>query len=359
MTASTLRLSALAFGAALASCASAPPAAAQRTSPQPARPTSLYIGAIQSRGYFVGAPLQSSGLHRYDAGTGGPAPGGASWTAVGWNTPRISGIAVDPARPDTMYLASGNGVLRTFDGGASWRLVTDWRVTEVQDVAVDRTQPAHVVMASAYGVWRSEDFGDTWTEANAGLPPPGNTYTETIEADRARSGRLVVGTEDGVYVSTDGARSWRRTSGAGLEVLDLNQSPTEPERWAASTQGHGLLLSRDGGETWTPGPRALAEKTVHAVAFDPFDADRMAAVGWDTGVYLTTNGGRSWRRRGDALPTARFYEAVFDANVRGRLWVATLEEGVFTTDDDGRTWQPRGLGGSLVFDMAFVPTPRR
>ena len=339
MTFPTFRLA-----VALAAVAPAAAPAVAQTAPK-----TLYIGAIQSQGYVVGSRLASSGLQRHDSGN--------TWTHIGWNTPRIVGIAVDPARTDTMYLASGNGVLRTLDGGASWRIMTDWRVTEVQDVAVDGHQPANVYLASAYGVWRSEDYGQTWTEANAGLPPPGNTYTETIEADRATAGRLVVGTEDGLYVSTDGARSWHRTGGAGFEVLDLNQSPTEPDRWIAATQDHGILLSRDGGETWTAGPRSLASATVHAVAIDPFDADHMVAAGWDTGVVITTNGGHSWRRRGASLPIQRFYDAIFDANVRGRLWIATLEKGVFTTDDDGRSWNPQGLDGSLVFDMAFIPPP--
>ncbi len=325
----------------LALCGAAPVHA------QSSPPSTLHIGAMQSRGYVVGGRIQAGGLQRFS--------GDSTWTHLGWNTPRIVGIAVDPVRPDTMYLASGNGVLRTYDAGASWRITTDWRVTEVQDVAVDPHDTAHVYLASAYGVWRSDDHADSWTQANVGLPPPGNTYTETVEVDRSRAGRIIVGTQDGLYVSTDGARSWRRTGGAGLEILDLNQSVSDPTRWIAATQGHGILRSSDGGETWRPGPRDLAQKTVHAVAIDPRDATRMVAVGWDTGVLLTENGGRSWRRRGDRLPTQRFYEAIFDANIPGRLWVATLEEGVFTTDDAGRTWQPHGFGGSMVFDMFFVP----
>lgn len=311
--------------------------------------STLYVGFIQSRGYVVGASLEASGLARFD--------GGEQWTHIGWNTPRIVGIAVDPARPDTIYLASGNGVLRTFDGGEHWRIVTDWRVTEVQDVAVEPGRPSHVYLASAYGVWRSTDFGDTWTEANDGLLPPGRRYTETIEVDQTQPGRLLVGTEDGVYMSDDGAQSWRRTegAGAGLEVLDLNQSPTDPTLWIAGTYRAGVLVSEDGGATWSRGPEELAETSIHAAAFDPFDADHRLVVGWETGVWLTTDGGESWAQRGDDLPTDSFYEATFDANEPGRLWVATLEEGVFTSDDDGRTWTPRGLPGTLVFDMYFTP----
>ncbi len=306
----------------------------------------LWAGLIKSKGYVVGSKLTASGLHHFE--------GDSAWTHSGWNTPRIVGITYDPARPDTMYLASGNGILRTHDGGESWRLTTDWRITEVQDVSLDPRAPDHVYLASAYGVWHTEDGGETWAEANDGLLPPGNNYTQTIEVDHTQAGRVLVGTEDGVYESTDGAKSWHRVGGEGLEILDLQQSRTEPDVWIAAAYRHGLLLSNDGGRTWSPGPDAIAGNSVHGVAIDPTDASRMAAVGWGTGVVVTEDGGRTWTRHGDTLPVDNFYETVFDANDSGRLWVATLEEGVFYSDDLGRTWTSAGLYGTLVFDMVFV-----
>ena len=305
----------------------------------------LYAALIRSKGYVVGLELIASGLHRHVQDS--------AWTHLGPNNPRVGGITYDPAHPDTLFIACGNGALRTYDGGASWRITTDWRVTEVQDVALDPGAPDHVYLATAYGVWRTNDQGATWHEANSGIPQ-GMTYTETIEVDRTTPHRVLAGTNDGVYVSTDSAHSWRRAGGAGLEVLDLQQSRTDPDRWIAATYRHGLLLSHDGGATWTSGPDALAEHSVHGVAIDPFDADRMAAVGWGTGVYLTEDGGQTWARRGSALPVDDFYEAVFDANVPGRLWVATLERGVYYSDDEGRAWTSAGLDGTLVFDMLFV-----
>ena len=256
--------------------------------------------------------------------------------------------------PDTLYLASGNGVLRTYDGGDSWRVTTDWRITEVQDVSLDPGAADHVYLASAYGVWRTEDGGETWTESNHGLLPPGREYTQTIEVDRSQAGRVLVGTENGVYESTDGARSWRHAGGEGLEILDLQQSRSDPNVWVAGAFRGGALVSRDGGRTWTPASEALADHSIHALSIDPINAERMVAVGWDTGVAVTDDGGRTWAMRGDALPVDDFYEVIFDANVPGRIWAATLEEGVYTSDDLGRTWDLAGLYGTLVFDMLYV-----
>ena len=316
----------------------------------PARPgdaeAQLWAGLIKSKGYVVGSKLASSGLHRFDGDT--------TWTHIGWNTPRIVGITYDPRDPNVMFVASGNGVLRTRDGGANWRLTTDWRITEVQDVSLDPNEPETVYLASAYGVWRTEDAGETWIASNEGLLPPGTQYTQTIEVDHSTRDRILVGTEDGVYESTDGGRSWDHRGGRGLEILDLQQSRTDPRIWIAATYRNGLLLSDDGGSSWRSGPRQLADKSIHGVAIDPTDASRMVAVGWHTGVMVTENGGRTWRRRGDALPEDRFYEVIFDANVPGRIWAATLEAGLYTSDDLGRTWADAGLYGTLVFDMLFV-----
>jgi photosystem II stability/assembly factor-like uncharacterized protein len=304
----------------------------------------MYATMIQSKGYVVGSGLTGSGLARRD---------GEAWHHVGHNNPRINALTYDPAHPDTMFVAAGNGALRTYDGGASWRITTDWRITEVQDVSLDPQVPTQVYIGTAYGIWRSDDRGETWKEASPDMPWRG-IYTETIEVDRTQARRVLAGTDDGIYLTTDAAATWRRVGAAGLEVLDLQQSRTDPNVWLAATYKHGILLSSDGGRTWSDGPRDLADKSVHGVAIDPFDANNMVAAGWDTGVFVSADGGRSWQRRGASLPVDDFYEVVFDANVPGRIWAATLEEGLYASDDQGRTWTLEGLDGTLIFDLAFV-----
>lgn len=310
-----------------------------------AGPAILYGGFIPSKGYVVGSSLDESGLIRRE-------PDGR-WVHLGHNNPRVNAVAAVPGRPDTLFVAAGNGVLRTFDGGRSWRIVTDWRMTEVQDVAVDAHAPGFVYAGTAYGVWRSTDGGDTWEEASVGIPP-GKTYTETVEVDRTTAYRVLAGTDDGVYVSEDGGRTWLRAGLPGVEVLDLQQSRTAPDVWLAATYRHGLHRSTDGGRTWHPVAPAWAAHSIHGVAIDPHDARRMAAAGWDTGVLVSVDGGQTWERRGDTLPVDDFYEIVFDANVPGRLLAATVEEGLFASDDLGHTWTLLGLEGALIFDLTFV-----
>ncbi len=321
----------------------------------------LYAGLIKTQGYTVGSPLSSSGLHVLQRPTDKPNEAlqrvlgttpsdDFGWYHIGWNTPRISGIAVNPSNPATMFLAGGNGVLRTYDAGASWKIVTGWQVTEVQDVAVDPANPAEVYLGSGYGVWRTRDSGETWIESNEGIA---RKYTQAVAVDSDTPRRVFAATERGIFLSTNGAESWRRVGPEGLNVMDLQQSISNPMVWMAATDGDGLWKSVDDGNTWAKQENTHGS-SYYVVAIDPFDERNIAATGWDTGVSLTMDGGATWVRIGDELPTPHGYEVIFDRNEAGRLWFATLEGGMYFTEDAGATWSSAGLPGTMVFDMLFV-----
>jgi len=327
---------------ALAGLLAAAPTFAQTVPPVSAPRMTLHAALNKSKGYVVGARLSASGLHRLDGDT--------TWTHLGWSNPRISGVAFDPSVPQRRYLAAGNGVMVSQNAGQAWRIPTDWRVTEVQDVAAE---PGRAYAATAYGIWRSLDGGITWAEANTGIPTM-DRYTQDIEADPTRTGHVLAATDRGVYVSTDAAASWTRTS-APMTVYDLAQSAAAPTTWYAATRGHGLLRSTDGGASWQDAAPAFRTTTFMMVAADPFDARRVAAASWGQGVVVTTNGGRTWTSRTRGLPVPNTYAVVYDVNVRHRLWAATVEAGIFRSDDDGRTWRYAGMNGTLVFDLTFLP----
>ncbi|MEZ4699040.1 MAG: hypothetical protein R2834_01820 [Rhodothermales bacterium] len=303
----------------------------------------LYAGLIQNKGYVVGAPLTDAGFHVF--------AGDSTWTHIGWKIPRVFGIAFDPSDPRTIYLAAGNGLLRSFDGGASWRIVTDWRITEVQDVEVDPQRPERIYLSSADGVWRSHDRGDTWAFIGGEVL---NRYVQAVEVDRSASGRLLAGAEHGLYRSEDDGATWTRVAEVD-DVMDIQQSASEPGVWLAGMARGGVMASNDGGRTWTRARGRTQQQTFYGVAIDPANARRMAAVGWDTGVLISANGGRTWKRTGDRLPVDDFYEVIFDPDVSGRIWVATVEAGIFYSDDDGKRWTSAGMFGTLVFDMTFAP----
>ncbi len=321
----------------------------------------LYAALVRSRGYVVGGPLAGSGLHYLEGDT--------TWTHVGWNHPIVFGIAVDQDDPDIIFLAGGNGALRTLDGGESWRVTTGWRVTEVMDVDIDPRDGRNVYIATSYGIWRSSDRGETWEQSDRGVA---EKYTSAIRVDRTDSRTLLAGTVGGIYRSGDRGGSWSRVSDSEY-VTDLQQSRSQPSTWLASSHDGGVFVSHDGGDSWTVPDGDVDDASLYAAAIDPSDPSRMAAVGFERGLYVSDDGGSSWRRSVGDLPGCValtvvtdppdnpgpcLYEVVFSPDSRGSLIVATVESGLFRSDDLGRSWTYVGMNGSVVYDLLYAGANR-
>lgn len=313
--------------------------------PLPAAPHRLHVCGGNSKDYVVGAKLPSSGLFRRDA---------AGWTQLGFNHPQITALAWDPRNSNILYAAAGNGCLRSADGGHSWRITTGWDVTEPRDISLDPNRPGVIYLALPDGIAVSRNEGRSWSRADTGIR---RKYTETIEVDRTRSGRVLAGTELGIYLTEDGGASWRAVSDRAAMTLDIEQSPHDPKLWMATTQRAGAWVSRDGGESWTRLEGIGASQTLQNVAFDASDAHNVAIGGWGPGVLLSIDGGRTWLPRNAGLPTARVWRVAFDPDHAGRLYAVVHEDHIYRSDDSGRTWAADGLEGFIATDLEFVPEP--
>lgn len=303
----------------------------------------IYVAVLQTQSYTVGAANPPTGLYRYDGDT--------TWTHLGWRNARNFGIAVDPSNPNYLFLASGNGALRSLDGGNHWRITTDWRVTEILDLVMAPQNTDHVYLASAYGIWRTTDRGETWLAANHGLKP---TFVQTIAVDRSAPDRILAGGEGGLFESIDAARNWTKSNINNTIILDLAQSPSAPHYWMAGTEDNGVLLSADNGKSWQFANGKIASQTVYAVAFDPGDPQRMAAGGFQTGVFISMNRGKTWSQNKNGLSSLNIHALAFDREKSHRIWVGTLGAGMYYSDDLGKTWKFAGLRGSDVWDMVIV-----
>ncbi|MCS7023307.1 MAG: hypothetical protein NZV14_00785 [Bryobacteraceae bacterium] len=302
----------------------------------------LYTTGITSKGWVVGTKLQPSGLFLRM---------GKGWHRLGFLHPQIQTLDYDPRDPRRIYLAAGNGCIRSDDGGKSWRILTGWEMTELQDVSVDRNQPDHVWIALPDGVAVSRDAGKSWSRVNLGVA---RRFIQSIRVDRSQPGRVLAGGELGVLISEDAGASWNRSSPELRLVTHLEQSPHDAKRWLATTQEQGAYQSTDGGRSWQPLP-GVPKGTLYNASFDPHGENRMALAGWGVGVVVSEDGGKSWRDGAQGLPSRAVWRAVFDPDQAGALWVSVHEEAAFLSPDAGRSWRRAGLEGSILYDFIFVP----
>lgn len=319
----------------------------------------FYITATTNRNFVVGSTITTiNGVFRREAN--------GEWLHIGDNDTTIGGLSFDPRDHRVFYTAAINGCWRTLDGGETRRCTTSWDMTEIKDVCVDPNAPDHVYIALPDGIAVSPDRGDTWPRMENGLPERGK-YTQTVAVDRTTAGRVLAGCEAGIFLTDNGAQSWRQVFRSTTTVTDVEQSPSDPKLWLAATQNDGALISRDGGLTWQPMAGVPTEKALYNIAFDPTHPGRFAIGSWTYGVLTSEDGGATWVARNDGLPGKKAgfrmpsdpgLHCVWRVGVdpdSGRLYASVVGEALYASDDFGRTWKNEGLDGSQVNRFVFLP----
>jgi photosystem II stability/assembly factor-like uncharacterized protein len=167
-------------------------------------------------------------------------PGLDGWTVAD----NVDSLAVAPSDARTVYASAGGHLFVTTDGGTGWQQRDiPGALDHFQGLLVD---PANAAVAYAvrdrFGgghVFRTVDSGLTWADLSGDLPDL-PVHAIAIDPRRAPT-TLYVGTDGGVYFSTNLGTHWSRL-GAGLPnaqvtVLKLN---TTLNILAAATHGRGV-----------------------------------------------------------------------------------------------------------------------
>jgi photosystem II stability/assembly factor-like uncharacterized protein len=271
---------------------------------------------------------------------------------VGFSHIRTFAATYDPREPSTLFVSVLDGVLRGKDRGKTWRRMTGWDMTEPKAIQFDPNAPDHIYAGLPDGIAVSLDRGVTWRRMNEGIR---RGYTHSLEIDRTKAGRVLAGTELGIYLTENGARAWRRVLPTEKTVYDIRQSPHDPRAFLAVTSSDGAFRSADGGRTWRRIEGVPKEHTLHFGHFDAHDARRFVICGWDVGVLVSEDDGRTWSERSEGLPNRQIWCVSPDPDLPGRLYAAPYLKPLYVSDDFGRTWRPLAFEKAIVYNVMFAP----
>ncbi|MFN7976630.1 MAG: hypothetical protein U0P30_00750 [Vicinamibacterales bacterium] len=293
---------------------------------------------------------------------------------------RIDDFAVLESEPSTFYVATATGgIHKTTNNGVTFTPVFDHEgSSSVGDIAIAPTD-ANLVWAGTGennnrqssswgdGVYKSADGGRTWK--NMGLRSSkqiARILVDPVDFNVVHVAALgdlwAAGGERGVYKTTDGGLTWKRTlhvdddTGATELVMD----PTNNKVLYAATYqrrraqwgmngggpGSGVWKSTDGGETWAKIERGLPAGPKGRIGMDVYRKDPRVVYArvehaTESGVYRSDDGGANWRKLSSVNPRPMYFSQIrVDPTTDSRIYV--LGVGLHVSDDGGRTFREDG-----------------
>lgn len=338
----------------------------------PSQPNVFYVGAV-------------------DGGVWKSDDYGRTWNPIFEDQPSqsIGAIAVAPKDPETIYVASGeglqrpdlsvgDGIYKSTDAGKTWTHLGLRDGQQIPALAVDPRDPNRLfagVLGHPYGpnpergIFRSTDGGVTWQKV---LYKDENTGGSDVEIDpsnpdvvyaslwQSRLGpsednNSFSGSGGGLYKSTDGGNTWKKlTKGLPDDVVQINLaiapsqtsrlyatlSTTHPSEYATG-KGVGFYRSDDAGESWmqiTNDPRPamkIGGGDLAVPKVGPKNPDVVYAASIVT--MRSTDGGKTWTGIRGA-PGGDDYQNLWINPEHPNIILLVSDQGALVTVNGGETW---------------------
>jgi photosystem II stability/assembly factor-like uncharacterized protein len=261
-----------------------------------------------------------------------------------------------------------------------WRNVGPTRGGRVTAFTGVRRQPCTFYFGgTGGGVFKTENCGETWTPVSDGQISTGSIGS--IDVSESNPNTVYVGTGSaairsnviigrGAYKSTDAGRTWEfiGLKEAG-QIGAIVVHPSNPNVvWAAALGSpfgpnaeRGVFKTTDGGRTWKKTLFVNNETGARVVAVNMSNPNELYAgmyrgfrKGWDIisggpstegGIYKSTDGGETWKKIDAGLPSPLIGKIDIDlARSQPNIVYAMIEApaeqgGLYRSDDSGATWR--------------------
>ncbi|MEX2399065.1 MAG: hypothetical protein WD432_03375 [Candidatus Saccharimonadales bacterium] len=249
----------------------------------------------------------------------------------------IHGLEVDINDPNRLYLPNHQGLyVQGADGNVS-------KISEISDDLMSfDVSPAesNVLYASGHprtggnlGLIKSTDSGVTWQSVSEGLNGPVDFHTMAIDS---KEGNQIYGYYAGALQrSLDGGKTWGYLNDAPAQIIQLSSGATEDQLYAATTDG--LHVSNDRGESWTV--FAFEGETVIAVEVNP-NSNQIIASTNAQGLVLSDDGGETWSNSDFGATDTVLYIASSPSEP-SKSYLITRSLKIYQSTDSGSNWELR------------------
>ena len=227
---------------------------------------------------------------------------GETWKKIIKETiPAVNSLAIDPRDTDVIYAGTLWRMYKTTNGGESWRLMKNGMIddSDVFSIEIDERNPDHVIASACSGIYESFNGGELWKKIQ-GIPSQ-SRRTRDILQHPTRPTVYYAGTTEGFWMSEDAGATWAMTTGRDLEVNSIVVHPQKPDTVFLGTNNHGILVSVNGGKSFTPSNGNFTSRFTYFIAPDIQRPNRFYAATTNTAtgggfIFISDDSGQTWTR---------------------------------------------------------------
>lgn len=346
----------------------------------PANPDVMYVGTGEVYNLENSAPNVAFRTTRgtYGIGILKTTDGGATWSkSLDWSYGQMRGvqdIKINPLRPATVFAATTEGLLRSYDAGATWLKVHNKSMAaniEINPLDTNRIFVTHGSLDddAVSGIYRSTNGGTSFSKLTNGLPA---SYSGKALLGVCASNQNVIYasvgndfSQEGLYVTVNGGNSWQKVNSQnvcsyqGWYSHDVTVHPTNPDifLWGGidawkSTNGGISVQKKSQWSAWyfgqvpvggPEGPPNYVHADIHRVYWQENDPNKVYLVS-DGGIFVSYDGGETFVGRNGGYQTQQFYANFGNSSVNPNLAIGGMQDNATAIYTGDPAWT-RVIGG--------------
>lgn len=231
--------------------------------------------------------------------------GGKHWTELSsLQTQHCYLIVAHPTNSRKAYAGCFEGVFRTANRGRTWKKQKGSLEFAASGLAIDPARPDTMYAGCMWlddqasrGCYRSDDGGKRWTQSLKGL------YGQCNQIILAGTSVFFATQGAGIYKSLDGGESWKQSHSGinAARVTAFALAPSSPSTIIAALYKYTCFITQNGGRSWQNLPRQEFSDYIEKIIVQPLDSDTVyfmtgGCPSYLDGVYRSVDGGKKFDR---------------------------------------------------------------
>ncbi len=260
---------------------------------------------------------------------------GENWEDASYNLPSDLQVSFLAQKGQELALASDNyGVFLSTNSRTNWNPIGE-------SLPSKKINALHIegqfIYAGVFkkGLYRTKDEGKNWESLNHDLP------SLTVQSILTTGNRILAGTDDGVFILTQGESSWQSTN-LKTQVLSIY----EYDKKLIAGTSEGTAISYDQGTTWEWIRREGAVHYTHNIG------PRIIELVLSGDVVYSDNWGEQWHQ---TLYGPRQGSYVYEIIDLGPYQLLSNNYGLHRSADQGQSWQLiYPIENMAFFDLVLI-----